>query len=163
MLEAAQARVAELEAELAMRPGDQWKQLKEAVVAARAAKADAEKQARAEVAEEMAALKAENARLKSDPQGAAAEQIAALNKQLKGARTQIKNLKVTIEHLIDPQTSLLGGPRSKPLGTLSKAEMNTPGRGLHPDAKYNEAALNKAAALLNILIDEGRLVVGELQ
>ena len=34
-------------------------------------------------------------------------------------------------------------------------------KGPHPDAKHNEAALNKAAALLNALVDAGRIFVAE--
>ena len=74
-----------------------WAQRKEEVKAERSAKRQALAEARSEVAEEVAALKAEITRLKGDPQGAAAEQIATLERQLKGARTEIRNLKIKME------------------------------------------------------------------
>jgi len=40
---------------------------------------------------------------------------------------------------------------------VSKVELLTLRKGPHPDAKHNEAALNKAAALLNALIDVKRI------
>ena len=51
--------------------------------------------------------------------------------------------------------------RSAPPGKVSKVELLTLRKGPHPDAKHNEAALNKAAALLNALIDVKRITVLE--
>ena len=117
------------------------------IAEAKAVKANAKKEARAEVAKEVAALKAEVARLKSDQDNAAAERIAALERQLKGERTKNTNLRLDAK-ILAHKSALV----------LSKAELATL-RRVHPDAKHNETALNKAAALLNALIDEGRIVV----
>ena len=139
--------VADLEAEGAMRPEDQWTQFREAVTAAREAKANAKKLAHDEVSAELKALKAQVARLKSDPDNAAAERIAALERQLKGERTKNANLRMDAKILAHESVLV-----------LSRAELATL-RRVRPDAEHNETALNEAEALINALIDEGRIVV----
>jgi len=141
------ARVAELEVLLAMSGRKVWQLLCEAVAREKATKANAKKLARDELSAELKALKAEVACLKSDPDNAAAERIAALERQLKGERTKNANLRMDAK-ILAHKSALV----------LSKAELATL-RRVHPDAKDNETALNKAAALLNALIDEGRMVV----
>ena len=149
-LEAAQARVAELEAELARRPQDEWRLAREAVERAHAAKADAKRAARAEVAEGVAKLKAENARLKSDPDNAAAERIKSLERQLKGERTKNNNMRNDLWRMRHFQSE-------HPL-VLTKAELRTLRRGVQPDAKHNEHWLTEAAALVKSLISDKKIV-----
>jgi hypothetical protein len=144
---ALRGRVAELEVLLAMPGRKVWQLLCEAVAREKATKANAKKLARDELSAEFKALKAEVARLKSDPDNAAAERIAALERQLKGERTKNANLRIDAK-ILAHKSALV----------LSKTELATL-RRVHPDAKDNETALNKAAALLNALIDEGRMVV----
>jgi hypothetical protein len=147
-----EARVAELEALLALPAKAVWMRLKETVAETRALRRDAKKQARAEISketnEEITALKARLERFVSNPDTVYAERITDLEKQIKGARTQIKNLKQYTRHL-----------ESKSTLTLTKVEFNMLRKALHPDAKFNEETLNKAAALFNALIDAKRIQV----
>ncbi len=145
-----QARVRELEEVLATPHMFVHRRLREEIVANKATKAEAKKAARAEVMAKVAAevetLKAKLARFEAEPDAAYADRIKSLEAQLKAARTRIASLSVELRDA-NQSTALV----------LTKAELHTLRKALHPDTRHNEGALTKAAQLFNGLIDAKRI------
>jgi hypothetical protein len=148
------ADYAELEKTLDGPTSDLWKRMKEIAAHGRLLQRNAKKEARAEVQGELAALRGEIERVKSDPERASAKEIAELTKQLKAAKTRIDTLRSDVRHYAR-KSSLV----------LSKAERNTFLKALHPDGaneKNIEAlreALTKASRLFNVMHDEKRILI----
>jgi hypothetical protein len=151
-----QARVAELEALLAMPTHaavrNLFERLAEQVSANRHLQRDAKKTARAEVEAEVTAkikaLEAKVARFEAEPDAAYAARIKSLEARLKAARTQAADARAAANRLRDSSTLV-----------LTKVELSTLRKALHPDAANNEAALTKAAQLLNGLINDKRILI----